>query len=77
MPKNKLRVKYKFKNDIRDRIENDGVLLIRLSNSIGGEMNGLCSMIKRNSQTLMHILVLETVSERLKVPIKELYEKIK
>lgn len=77
MANKKVIVRYRFKKSVLDKMNNDGVLLVKISNIIGGDIKSLLKSIERDSQTLMHIAVIVAVSERFNMDIKSLYEKVK
>lgn len=61
-----------FKDSVKQLIMKDGVLLVKISNLLDTDLNGIHTMLKRDSQTLFHIVIMEAISEALKIEIKYL-----
>lgn len=68
---------YRFKSSVMAKIKSDGVLMLKMSNAIGGNITGLLKSFDRDSQTLMHIAVLNIVASKLSMEVSDLYEKVK
>ena len=65
-----------FKKEVKKSILSDAILLTELADNLETTIDALCTMFKRNSQTLMHISLLKLVSKRKKLDIDNLYDKI-
>ena len=61
-----------FKDSVKKLIMKDGVLLVKISNLLDTDLNGIHTMLKRDSQTLFHIVIVEAISEALNIEIKYL-----
>lgn len=61
-----------FKDEVKKLISEDGVLLVKISNILKTDVEGVQSMLKRDSQTLFHITILEAISDSLKIEMKDL-----
>lgn len=67
-------MEYKFTDKIKESILKSNESMISLSNRMNTTTYGLYRMIKRDTQTLMHIEIIEFVSQMTNTPIKKLYE---
>lgn len=76
MSKKKTRLNLKFTEKAKDVIKKNSVLNGQLCEDFDTDPYGLWRMLDRNSQSLMHIKVLEAVSQKLNSPIKKIYEEI-
>lgn len=61
-----------FKESVKVLISKNATLLVKIANTLDTDIEGVQSMLKRNSQTLFHISVLEAISDALDIEIKYL-----
>jgi len=72
----KSRPRYKLNDKIKTLISKDEMFMVSLANKIKTNTYGLSRMMDRDSQSLMHIYVLDFVSRKYNIPIKKLYQEI-
>lgn len=65
-----------FKKEVKKSILSDAILLTELADNLETNVLALSTMFKRNSQTLMHISLLQLISKRKKIEIDKLTEKV-
>lgn len=61
-----------FKDNIKLKINSNQPLLLKISNILKTDVEGIQSMLKRDSQTLFHVSVIEAISEALGIEQSEL-----
>ena len=65
-----------FKKEVKKSILSDAILLTELADNLETNVLALSTMFKRNSQTLMHISLLQLISKRKKIEIDKLTDKV-